>query len=416
MDRYIGLDTGKHELKLTEIDKDTLCISRECSIRTKIGDGDFRDDAIEKQTVVAEYNGKVYKVGNGARGKAAAADTSKISEIHSICSLIGLACFCSKNETDTFHVATGIPVTEWANVSKRCDYKENLLPTGEITITIKKSSNDEKETKKFRIGERYVYPEGIGGVTQYDIWKKVKENPYVPTGCIDLGSLNVNISMYEGLEAILDKSDTATNGGNKLAEDIASALKTAFDECDYDTAINIMLQPRENRSLPGGVGFSEEQRAESKEIISRVISEYVEKYVYAFCKNHEWMINSTRLVAIGGTSKLIDEELISRFKNLTVLPNAKHCNSRAYAMIMCANSESFGLKEIVPLTVDEIIDRIVDGANNPDHADVLLINQFLGTFLDSKETRITAKVGDRKSDLTEAREKLIQSGLISSPS
>ena len=83
MVRYIAVDSGKFATKFAEYDIKKKCVHK-YSIRTRVSDGDFRDDAIEKATVVAEIDGKTYKVGNGARGAGVNLDTDKKSEDHKI--------------------------------------------------------------------------------------------------------------------------------------------------------------------------------------------------------------------------------------------------------------------------------------------------------------------------------------------
>lgn len=53
MRRYIAVDSGKFATKFAEYDpkKDKV---KKYSIRTRVSEGDFRDDAIEKSTVVVE--------------------------------------------------------------------------------------------------------------------------------------------------------------------------------------------------------------------------------------------------------------------------------------------------------------------------------------------------------------------------
>lgn len=81
MERYISVDAGKFGTKVAEYlkEKDTV---RVFQFRTKIGAGDFRDDAIENDTFIIGVKDKVFKVGNGARGDGAELETSKQSIVH----------------------------------------------------------------------------------------------------------------------------------------------------------------------------------------------------------------------------------------------------------------------------------------------------------------------------------------------
>lgn len=79
MERFIAVDSGKFATKVAEYKKNEDIV-RTFSVRTKISEGFFCDDAIENNTVVVEINGKVYKVGNGAKGEGANLDTGKNDE------------------------------------------------------------------------------------------------------------------------------------------------------------------------------------------------------------------------------------------------------------------------------------------------------------------------------------------------
>ena len=353
MERFIAVDTGKFATKVSEADANLNCLKREFSIRTKYGEGDFRDDAIEAQTVIAQVGDKVYKVGNGARDEEAGLDTSKKTEIHKVCTLVALATVASSNEKDVFHVATGIPCSEWANVSKRCDFKEYLLPEGDITVTIKTKSSLPPVKKTFTIKERYVYPEGIGGVLADGVFENVSENPHIPTGVIDAGNLNINFTYWQGLEPILDKCTTSEAGGVRLISDVAGDISSSIDNCDSLIISNILTNAPEDRCLPSGLGLTDEQIEESKRVIKNSIKKYVQKNMYRNCRSKDWSLNAMRIIAIGGTSQIVEDELKEQFGNVTVLPNANYCNARGYLRLMCANSKDYGERIIEFKFADE---------------------------------------------------------------
>ena len=136
MERYISVDAGKFGTKVAEYlkEKDTV---RVFQFRTKIGAGDFRDDAIENDTFIIGVKDKVFKVGNGARGDGAELETSKQSIVHKNCTMAAVAKLVSDNEVDTVNLAVGLPAKEWAVVSKREDYKDFMFPSSTIEVKIK---------------------------------------------------------------------------------------------------------------------------------------------------------------------------------------------------------------------------------------------------------------------------------------
>ena len=142
MVKYIAVDAGKFAVKACEYNKETDTVT-DFTFHTKMSDGDFRDDALENNTYLAELNGITYKIGNGARGNGADLETSKATDIHRICTIFAISHFCSDNEVDTVNIAVGLPCKEWAVVSKREDFREYIFSEKDITITIKETATSE---------------------------------------------------------------------------------------------------------------------------------------------------------------------------------------------------------------------------------------------------------------------------------
>ena len=263
MERFISVDSGKFGTKVAEYHKDTDKTTV-FTFRSKCSDGDFRDDAIESQTVVVEIDGQVYKIGNGARGTGAALETNKKSDLHRLSTLTALAMLASSNEKDVMNVAIELPAKEWAVVSKRMDYKEYMLPEGDVTISIKKNSSSSIVKKTFTIKNRYVFPESIGALFMNETIK-MSANPTSITGVIDIGNLNLNATLWQGTELLQDKSTTADLGGAILIQELSQELTSNIVPCDELITANILKS--EDQSLPTDFSLSEEQIQASKALI-----------------------------------------------------------------------------------------------------------------------------------------------------
>ncbi len=346
MRRYIAIDTGKFATKVAEYIEKKNCI-RKFSIRTKVGDGDFRDDAIEDQTVIIETGDKVYKVGNGARGNGASLKTDKKDETHKICVLAALATLASAKEVDEIDVAVGLPAKIWAIVSERCDYKDYILPSGEVTVSIKKDSASDVVKKTFKIVNKYVFPESMGALFMDETIGSI--SPTTITGVIDIGNVNLNATLWQGVELVQDKSVTAELGGSRLIQELSSELSDKITRCDEMIAANILKDYSGERSLPTNMGLSKEQIEESKQIIRHVLLGHADT-VKRCCHNKNWSMDITKIIAIGGTSVDIEQELKEVFgENLTVLPNSTYCNVFGYLRMLC--SKAFpDKKDMIPLT------------------------------------------------------------------
>ena len=160
MDRFIAVDSGKDATKVAVYDAETKT-TKKLTFLTKISEGDFSDDAIESCTFLSEVDGKVYKVGKGARFNAEL-ETSKMTEVHRVCTLSAIAMLVFAKEVDTVHVAIGIPIKEFENVEKRNAYRNFILPDGEITVRLKPKNEDKPQTIKFKIATKIVAPESSG--------------------------------------------------------------------------------------------------------------------------------------------------------------------------------------------------------------------------------------------------------------
>lgn len=330
MKRYVAVDTGKFATKVAFYDekKDE---TKKFSIRTAHCDGDFRDDAVEENTVIIQVgDGEVYKVGNGARGIGAELTTDKKLDVHRICALTALASVASKKEEDEFYVAVLLPAKDWANVSKREDFREFILPEGKVTAKIKGQGNSPIMEKTFTIKKKYVFPESMGALFMDETIGNV--GPTSVMGVIDIGNLNLNATLWQGKDLIQDKSSTADLGGSILIQEIAQEISTNVTTCDEMIAAIIL----KNGELPYGMNATKEQEEAILNIVAKVKRQHAEE-VKRTCHTRKWSLDLTNIVAIGGTSKDIEAELKAAFgKNLTVLENTEYVNVLGALRMMCA--------------------------------------------------------------------------------
>lgn len=346
MRRYVGIDSGKMATKVAEY-LPKLRAVRKFSIKTKASEGDFRDDAIEEQTVVIEVDGEVYKIGNGARGAEATLETTKRSDAHRLCTLTALAYLASPKGEDEFCVAVGLPAKEWSVVSKRMDYKDYILPQSSVEVSIKATSSSPVIKKKFRVSERFVFPESIGALFSDEIINTITKSSII--GVVDLGNLNLNATFFQGTELNQDLSLTAELGGAILIQELAQELSANVATCD-DFIVSSILFDSNERSLPGDGNLSPEQIEASKEVFARVLKQHAEKVKRA-CRARGWSLDVMRIAAIGGTSKLLAKELKESFGGcITVLESPEYCNALGYLRMMCARLPEIG--EVIPIDVD----------------------------------------------------------------
>ena len=310
--RFAAVDSGKFATKLAWADP-KLETYNTCSFRTKMGLGNFADDAIEDGTFVVEIDGNVYKIGNGAP-KEAVLETSKKSDIHKICTLLALALIANPSG-DEFKVAIGAPVAEWAVVDKRNEYRDYILPEGDITVKYKTSKSDDIHVKTFSVVKKYVYAESAGAL--YLDMLRNKDTAAI----VDLGNLNVNCTYWSNF--VLDETYSATGelGGQILVRKLADELSSAFTRVDERLVSNILKRAPEDRFLkPVKVtAGSEEVEARSKQIIKEFLYNHV-KEIQRKCDSLHWSLDYMELTFIGGTSALLQNEIREVFGENVFIP------------------------------------------------------------------------------------------------
>lgn len=329
MERYIAIDSGKYATKIAIYDqnKDEVHMQQ---FRTKISPGNFLDDALERATVIAEVDGKVYKIGNGALTEAEL-DTNKATDIHKACILTAIAIYVSDTEVDTVHVALGMPFKEWENVDKRMEYKQYLLPDGEITVKVMTNPEQGIVEKKFTIVSKHIYPESQGAL----FLKKVAPFSNGSIAVVDIGNLNINCTYWNNRELDRQYSLTDELGGDILINGLSQELSAAFSRCDVTYVAKVLQQPKNQRKLvPNRPNKDVEEQ--SKALIDRYLLDHV-KQIKRRCDAKHWSLDFMELVFIGGTAALLRNEIIEVFGENSYIPNhPEYANVAGFLRVMCA--------------------------------------------------------------------------------
>ncbi len=338
--KYVTIDTGKYATKVSVYDEKSKNVKK-FSIKTASCEGDFRDDAIEECTAVVQSSilgDNVYKVGNGARGIGAELKTDKKLDIHKICVATALANVASEKEVDDIYVAILLPAKDWAVVSKREDFREFILPEGEITTKVKGHGFKAPVEKSFVVKKRYIFPESMGALFMDEVIGDV--SPTSVIGVLDIGNLNLNATLWNGKDLVQDESTTADLGGSILIGELAQEISTNVTSCNEMLAAIIL----KNGRVPDDIKVSDEQRKEIDSITARVKKLHAEK-IKRVCYARNWSLDLIKIIAIGGTSKDLEAELKETFgENLVVLPSTEYVNSLGALRMMCAKE----LSEIIP--------------------------------------------------------------------
>ena len=329
MERFIAVDSGKYATKVAYYNQENDEVKL-FKYKTKIGLGNFNDDALESNTVIVEYNGQTYKVGNGATQEAEL-ETSKATDIHKICILTAIAMCVSDTEVDEVHAAIGIPVKEWENVEKRIEYKNFIFDKDEVSMKIMLRSDMEPVEKKFKIISKHVYPESQGAL----FLKKVAPLSNGTVAVLDLGNLNINCTCWNHRELDRQYSLTDELGGNILISGLSQELSASFSRCDETYVAKVLKQPKDKRYLRPNRP-NPEIEVLSKEMIDSYLLNHV-KMIRRRCDAKHWSLDFMNLVFIGGTSDLLREEIHQIFGDEAYIPkHPEYANVAGFLRVMCS--------------------------------------------------------------------------------
>ena len=328
--RYVAVDCGKYDTKVSTCDEKGENFRR-FKYRTKISKGTFDDDMLERQTYLVRIDGgEVYKVGFGATQEAEL-ESSKKTEVHKICTLMGVAMAVGKSaEGEEISVVAGIPYQTCIIPEERLKYKDFILANESHTVEIKVSSDGPIYKISFSFKQRLVYPESIGVLYVYP--QRFSDM----AGIIDIGNLNINNTYCEGFEPKQEYSFTDELGGKILISGLSQQLTSELgSRCNEDIVARVLTKPYDQRFLiPRRSDESVSEK--SKDIIDKYLIAHAEE-IKRKCDAKKWSTNFMDLVAIGGTSKLLARELKIVFgDNLYIPPRPEFVNADGFLCRMCA--------------------------------------------------------------------------------
>ena len=339
MKRYIAIDSGKSFTKSAVLNNKYLENKKEVPyftrvFRTAFEDGaTFEDDEPGKGTYIVEFEGDTYKIGKCA-SKEAELDSSKKTLIHKLCTVLSIAKECSENETDEIVAAAGIPVDSYLVVKERNEYRDFILPLGKHTVKYRDLDGVIK-TKSFTIVQHFVYPETIGAI----FTKGVDFTESV--GVLDIGHLNVNMTIYNNGDVDSLSRRTTTKGVNflvsGLAQELSNELQTPILK---NKAAEIVVGDR--RLKFRNPNPQKEERSE--EITERFIKNYIRDMVEEI-RTKNWSLDVMQLVVIGGGASMLKKELFDVFGENTVIPeNPSMINAIGFLILMCGRSDTLKIK------------------------------------------------------------------------
>lgn len=294
-DLILGIDAGKWS---------TVCQSSlgNCYFRTKVDESNEELLGDDTKSFKIEINGKSYTIGEEAI--QADYDTSKASLHHKLAIYTAIS-LVLKGVYKNVYLAVGCPASIYKNTKRRNEYREYLLENRAITISVNGVVN------QFFIKDIIIMPETLGV-------------PYLlPSvnqliGVIDIGGLNTNGCIYDGLNPIKDTMFTINLGSYILFNKIKNELSTQLDQNIQDYEIPYLIQ-----SCPSTKGTA---------IIKSILNEHIARIKDEMKKNN-WNVSGLKLRFIGGGSLDLKDEIFRAFPSATVTDTAIYDNAKAFLKV-----------------------------------------------------------------------------------
>ena len=354
-ERFIAVDSGKFKTKVAVLSDDGKSALK-FGFRTMIDNGNFLDDAIEANTFIAEVDGKVYKVGNGA-SREAYLETTKKSEIHRVTTLAAIA--LAVNDGDKVNVCIGCPVKEYEVVEKRIDYLNYIVPQGDYEIKVKTKNEMEPKVKHFTVVYNVVYPE-LAGVLYLDMERFSGKS----VGIYDIGGGTALGSMFDNFEIVRKTSFSCELGGNVLVNGLSQQLSAEFSRCSPDYVRKVLALPYEQRKLvpcSGSADFIEDVGVRSQ----AMIDEYLLNYVHDIKRQSDakqWPLDYMDKVFVGGTSKIVEHEIKQVFGDNIYIPlDSEFANALGFLRRLCAKK----LGVLISVEDCKKTTSVMQGSNGP---------------------------------------------------
>lgn len=335
MKRYIAVDSGKGNTKVAVYDAATEKVHTSI-FETRYDEGTFEDTDPGRDTFLVEMNGRTYKIGHAA-ATGAELTSSKKTFVHKLCTLFAIARECSENEVDEVYAVIGIPVKDYQEVAIRNEYRKFILPEGEITISYKLTGDSEVVTKTFKIVGRFVYPETYGAIFADGV------NPLATVGVVDIGFLNVNMTVFNAGEPDYIASVTTNKGANALISGLAQKLSAAFSFINKTQTTELLNRVGDDRCLKP-IKPNKQIEKDSKAVIDKYVKDHVSG-IMDDCRAAQWSTDYTQFVFIGGTINMIEEEVKEVFGTEVIIPeDSTFINAIGFLKAMCARKDVLRIK------------------------------------------------------------------------
>lgn len=308
MNNYvISLDPGKNTTKATGhkvTEGEQIELIREW-LKSKVYDLSFGDVDVEGKSHKVLFGDDKIGVIVGEQGTRSDYDTSKTTELHRLCTYTAITQFLEPGTKDNnIHLVLACPLEVVKIVEAKEEYKSFIKGNGPININV-----DGKDYT-FEIVDLTLKSEGGGLLYTQPEWFEGKN-----TAVIDLGGLNLGFSVYKNKTMDPVNRFSEEFGGNKLAELVRENLKA------YKRGNDVKIEDAEKALEDGYLFKLGEADHDSSKYITLAKEKYVEGVIEKLSSKGQKLDLFQELVFIGGTTKRVEAQIKSKFKNARIPSN-----------------------------------------------------------------------------------------------
>lgn len=264
---------------------------------------------VANESFVINIDGENYLIGKNASRNDS--DTSKTKELHR--NAIYTAIHQLVNDKDEVALVVGCPISIYTEKENREEYEQFLMESNNVDIVVN------EVRKSFKIVDVNSLPESSGYV-----FKHMEQFIGKIVAVVDIGGLNANCCIYEGVDMLPNTDFTYNLGVNVLRNDLKKMLNKKFQSNLSDKQAEEAMNERQIRVNP----------EKSKKLINEFLLGHVEKLREAM-KENQWDIHNLEFVFVGGGSILLAEEIKAIFGDeVTISQNAVWDNVEGFGELI----------------------------------------------------------------------------------
>jgi hypothetical protein len=304
--KKIVVDSGKFATKA--IGRDSNGEIQKIYFETKM-DATQETTTNAERSYAIEIDGKRFLIGRIASKNDFT--TTKAKELHRNC--IYTAIHQLINDRDTVALYVLCPISVFTEKEHREEFEAFLKENEIVELTVN------EVRKAFKIASVNVLPESAGY-----LFKNIEKCVGKMTAVVDIGGLNTNCCIYDGIDMIPGTEFTYNLGANVLRTELKKTLNKKFLANLNDKQVELAIAERKIKKDP----------VKSEQVINEFLLNHVKTLRDALIEN-QWDVDTLDFVFVGGGSLLLQEEIKKVFgEDVVISENAIWDNAEGVAELI----------------------------------------------------------------------------------